>query len=121
MIQSEITGTDVKLTVFNDKNLPGLVDTIALFNQAFLVVGPHGAGLSNLLFSEPGTTVIEGTCFLKTIYFHYRHVFLPLTHRSYSFYPSDVTLSCVNITAGDLRPAVSFYIQKLYLDKVYKS
>ena len=27
-----------------------------------MVIGPHGAGLSNIFFSQPGTVVIEGTC-----------------------------------------------------------
>ncbi len=34
-----------------------------IFNRALAVIGPHGAGLSNLLFSEPGTLVLEGLCY----------------------------------------------------------
>lgn len=34
---------------------------IALFRQAAVVVGPHGAGLANLAFSAPGTTLVELT------------------------------------------------------------
>ncbi|KAL4425168.1 hypothetical protein ABPG75_009184 [Micractinium tetrahymenae] len=34
-------------------------ETIELFQRARLVVGPHGAGLSHILFSAPGTTVVE--------------------------------------------------------------
>ncbi len=34
-------------------------EQIALFQQAEFVVGPHGAGLANLLFCAPGTRVIE--------------------------------------------------------------
>ncbi|MBS0321897.1 MAG: DUF563 domain-containing protein [Proteobacteria bacterium] len=34
-------------------------EQIALFQQAEFVVGPHGAGLANLLFCPPGTRVIE--------------------------------------------------------------
>lgn len=32
---------------------------IALFQKAEVVVGPHGAGLSNLAFSAPGTLLVE--------------------------------------------------------------
>lgn len=32
---------------------------VALFQQAKWIVGPHGAGLSNIMFSSPGTKVIE--------------------------------------------------------------
>jgi capsular polysaccharide biosynthesis protein len=35
------------------------VDQILLFQSAEFVIGAHGAGLSNLLFCEPGTKVIE--------------------------------------------------------------
>jgi len=34
-------------------------DQILLFQNAEFVIGPHGAGLSNLLFCKPGTKVIE--------------------------------------------------------------
>jgi glycosyltransferase involved in cell wall biosynthesis len=36
-----------------------IVDQILLFQSAEFVIGPHGAGLSNLVFCEPGTKVIE--------------------------------------------------------------
>jgi hypothetical protein len=36
-----------------------LLGEIALFHQAQIVIAPHGAGLANLLFCRPGTTVIE--------------------------------------------------------------
>ena len=36
-----------------------VVDQILLFQSAEFVVSPHGAGLSNLVFCEPGTKVIE--------------------------------------------------------------
>jgi capsular polysaccharide biosynthesis protein len=36
-----------------------IAEQVALFSQASAVVGPHGAGLTNLLFSAPGTRVVE--------------------------------------------------------------
>jgi capsular polysaccharide biosynthesis protein len=36
-----------------------LAAQVRLFHQAELVVAPHGAGLSNLMFCKPGTRVIE--------------------------------------------------------------
>jgi hypothetical protein len=37
----------------------GMAEQIRLFQDADYIIGPHGAGLSNLLFCEPGTRVIE--------------------------------------------------------------
>jgi capsular polysaccharide biosynthesis protein len=34
-------------------------DQVRLFSEAEIVVGPHGGGLTNTVFSQPGTTVIE--------------------------------------------------------------
>ncbi len=50
------------ITVFDDRHLPTFDETIKLFNEAAMVIAPHGAGLSNVIFSEPGTVVIEVLC-----------------------------------------------------------
>lgn len=34
-------------------------ETVILFSQASLIVAPHGAGLTNMLFSGPDTTILE--------------------------------------------------------------
>ena len=36
-----------------------IAEQVALFSRVSAVVGPHGAGLTNLLFSPPGTRVVE--------------------------------------------------------------
>jgi capsular polysaccharide biosynthesis protein len=36
-----------------------LAEQIAVFSRAECVVGPHGAGLTNLTFCRPGTKVVE--------------------------------------------------------------
>jgi hypothetical protein len=36
-----------------------LRDHIALFRRARIIVGPHGAGMMNVLWSSPGTHVVE--------------------------------------------------------------
>ena len=37
----------------------GLTEEIQIFSQAKIIVGPTGAALTNLLFADPGSTVIE--------------------------------------------------------------
>ncbi|MBP9765368.1 glycosyltransferase family 61 protein, partial [Candidatus Babeliales bacterium] len=36
-----------------------VADQIKLFEQAEIIVGPHGGGFTNILFSKPGTSLIE--------------------------------------------------------------
>ena len=45
--------TKIKLTEMSFKN------QIGLFNSANMIIGAHGAGLSNMIFSNPNTKVIE--------------------------------------------------------------
>ena len=45
--------TKIKLTEINFKN------QIGLFNSANTIIGAHGAGLSNMIFSNPNTNIIE--------------------------------------------------------------
>jgi len=37
----------------------GLAEQIRMFHEAEYIVGPHGAGLTNLVFCKPGTRVLE--------------------------------------------------------------
>jgi len=49
-----------------------VADQIKLFDEARLIVGPHGAGLANIVFARSGTTLLElgqteyvNACFLR--------------------------------------------------------
>ena len=46
------------LIIFDSDNF-STIDTINLFKNANIVISPHGAGLSNLIFSNNNTTVFE--------------------------------------------------------------
>ena len=52
-----------RVELFPDNPVPPLQRALEMFNSAFLVIAPHGAGLSNMFFSEPGTVIIEGLCY----------------------------------------------------------
>lgn len=54
-IRTTFPGTSV--VVFDGSSNPE--DTLSLFQRARVVIGPHGAGLSHILFSGPGTAVVE--------------------------------------------------------------
>ena len=49
-------------TLFIDNPTPSLNETMMMFHSAVIIVAPHGAGLSNVFFSQPGTYVVEGVC-----------------------------------------------------------
>ncbi|ESO03316.1 hypothetical protein HELRODRAFT_173602 [Helobdella robusta] len=53
--------------VYTDNPLPSLNETMLIFGSASIIVAPHGAGLSNILFSQPGILIIEGLCYLPNI------------------------------------------------------
>ncbi|MCM3603610.1 glycosyltransferase family 61 protein [Robertmurraya korlensis] len=76
-----------------------VVEQINLFSKAKFIVAPHGAGLTNLTFCNPGTKVIEffSPNYLETCYWHlssfldlnYRHIIGEGIH--YDQYPNDST------------------------------
>ena len=75
--------TDLGFRVVHPESV-SWIDQINLFRKAKVVVAPHGAGLSNLVFSEPGVQVIELTngrhynrCF-EWLCHVARHSYLPI-------------------------------------------
>ena len=53
---------NLRYTLFADNPTPSLNDTMMMFHSAVVVVGPCGAGLTNILFSQPGMYIVEGVC-----------------------------------------------------------
>ena len=53
----------LRVMVFSDSPVPKLDVTKHLFHDAVAVVGPHGAGFANLIYSRPGTCVVEALCY----------------------------------------------------------
>ena len=49
-------------TLFIDNPTPSLNDTMVMFHSAVIIVAPHGAGETNMIFSQPGTYIVEGVC-----------------------------------------------------------
>ena len=45
--------------VFDDERNLGARKSLELFGTSAIIVGPHGAGLSNIAVAPPGTTVVE--------------------------------------------------------------
>ena len=54
--------TDRQVVVFDELASPSFNTTLELFYRADVIVGAHGAAMANVLFSRPGTTLIEIHC-----------------------------------------------------------
>jgi capsular polysaccharide biosynthesis protein len=50
---------ELGFTIFDPQSHPRWIDQLALFAEAEIVVGPHGAGLANTAFVPEGARVIE--------------------------------------------------------------
>ena len=104
-----------QIVEYSDRAIPDLETTKAIFYSAFLIVAPHGAGLANMLYSQPGTFIMEGLC-LGTgqpgmANLCYQSLAQQLGHRYYSVIRLD---DCFNTQPQDLRPAVDFILRAFY-------
>ena len=61
-IRSLATKHNLDIYVFSDTRIPSFPEVVTLFQRAVLIVGPHGAGLSNMVFSQPQTYIVEILC-----------------------------------------------------------
>ena len=90
--------------VYPDNPVPSLPKTLSMLNRAFIVIAPHGAGESNLLFSEPGTVMIEGLCPAGgRANYCYRNLGAVLGHRYYGIYNTN---SCYSATPQVIKTPV---------------
>ena len=114
MIQNSTKYTDIKVELFTDENLPTLEETMAMFNRAFMVIGPHGAGETNLFFSEEGTVNLEALCLSGgRIVLCYRNLMRVLGHRYYGLLPEG---DCKDTHPEQLEETLRYYLNTLYLN-----
>eukprot|EP01068_Selenidium_serpulae_P019080 Selendium_serpulae@DN6505_c0_g1_i8.p1 len=117
MLTEEAEPYRLNVVEFKDDPAPSFEQTREIFNSAVMVAGPHGAGFVNIIYSNPGTCVIEvmsnkgsserykgprprfNGCFLRLAQFlgHIYHVQLPKHGEKENG---------LNATADDLRPFV---------------
>ena len=81
-------------------------DQISLFQTARVVVGPHGAGLSNLVFTPPGAILVE-----LTNGFHYNRCFEWITHvAGHTYTKIDANAQIPPTPASELAAKIFSYI-----------
>ena len=108
------------VVVYSNEALPTLEETQRIFYNAFLVIGPHGAGFSNLLWAQPGTYVIEDICYVKVCLIKkcfggnlcFRNLANVLGMKYYGHIRKD--LDCKTTMPDDIRDAVVQAVRQYY-------
>ena len=59
-----IIGTEFGLTVleYKDNPVPSIASSKKTFQRALVIVAAHGAGLANMMFTTPGSLIVEALC-----------------------------------------------------------
>lgn len=83
-----------------------------MFNRAKIVVAPHGAGLSNVMFSEPGTVVIEGVCNPPIVNLCYQTTAYILGHRYHGLLSKGGCERSIDISTTNIKQVLSVYLNQ---------
>jgi capsular polysaccharide biosynthesis protein len=89
-------------TLFADNPVPPLNVTMRWFHTAAMIVAPHGAGLSNMFFSRPGTYVVEGVCNIPHVNMCFQRLAQALGHRWHGVTSHSGCESVVSISAKEI-------------------
>ncbi len=101
------------IEVFADNPVPSFHKSMQMFNSASMIVGPHGAGLSNMIFAKPGTIIVEAVCTVAKqgrANICYAYLSFLLGHIYYGVIPSR---DCTQVTQHHLVPPVNSYLKWL--------
>ena len=113
LVESIAQENGFRFELFPDFPLPSLEQSLQIFNRAVIVVAPHGAGLSNILFSEPGTVVIEGVCNSPHVNLCYQALAYKLGHKHYGLASREGCEAVVDIPPSAIGGVLKTYIQGL--------
>ena len=111
MLQNKAALYNSSVVVYDDRAIPSLETTKKLFNRAFLIVAPHGAGLSNMVFARPGTVILEGLCCGNQLNLCYQALSEILGHRHYGVTRPG---GCFRVLPEELQTAVEFTLKIFY-------
>ena len=104
-------------TLFVDNPTPSLNDTMMMFHSAVIVVAPLGAGESNLLFSQPGTYVVEGVCNLPLVNLCFQRLAHILGHHWYGLMSRRGCPRVVDVSAASVNDAVRSHLRLWTLER----
>ena len=117
MLERAARDYNLTYTLFNDNPTPSLNDTMMMFHSAVIVVGPHGAGLSNVFFSQPGTYVVEGVCNLPHVNLCFQRLTHILGHHWHGVTSRRGCEAVVDVSAASVEDAVRSYLRLWVLER----
>ena len=96
--------------LWDDDPLPPISEAMRVFYQAAMIVAPHGAGEANMVFSQPGTYVIEVICnrpYMNLCYQRLAHIL------GLRYFAVQATGGCDEVIL--VNPATIQYVMEWYL------
>ena len=104
-------------TLFIDDPVPSLNDTMMMFHSAVIIVAPHGAGLTNMFFSQPGTYVVEGVCNPPHVFLCFQRLAHILGHHWHGVASRGGCTSVSDVSTASLVDAVRSYLRLWKLER----
>lgn len=113
MVKETAKAHNLSFELFPDNPVPSLNKTMNMFHSAVMIIAPHGAGLSNVVFSQPGTYVIEGVCNPPHVNLCYRRLSNVLGHHWHGLHSQSGCLRVLNVSVSRMKAAVERHLEFL--------
>ena len=106
-------------TLFIDNPTPSLNDTMMMFHSAVIIVAPLGGGESNIVFSQPGTYIVEGVCKVPILTLCFQQLAHILGHHWHGILSRGrcYNPSVVDVSAASVEDAVRSYLRLWKLER----
>jgi len=117
VLQRAARDYNLTYSLFIDNPTPSLNDTMMMFHSAVLIVAPHGAGLSNMYFSQPGTYVVEGVCDLPHPNLCFQRLAHILGHHWHGVTSRRGCEAVVDVSATSVKDAVYSHLRLWMLER----
>lgn len=98
-------------TLYIDNPAPSLNETMMMFHSAVIIVAPLGAGESNMLFSQPGTYIVEGNCSPPNVNLCFMRLAYVLGHHWHGIMPDGGCPRVVNVSHLHIYDVVREYLR----------
>lgn len=102
-----------RFEIFPDNPVPPIAETMAMFYRAKVIVTPHGAGLSNFLFTRPGSYVIEGICHTPLVNSCFLESSYVLGHHYHAIPSRTYGTDLLDIDVNEIKVSLKFYLETI--------